>query len=52
MDIMQSKIQTGQTLKETMAAIMTEDSAARNTAPDNGGTTDWLMEGMRTEDEQ
>jgi hypothetical protein len=52
MDIMHSRINTGQTLKEMCAAIMTEDGRARDTAPENGGTTDWLVEGFSIEDEQ
>jgi len=51
MDIMHSQIKTRQTLKEIRAAIMTEDRISISTAPDDGGTTDWLVEGLDIEDE-
>ena len=52
MDIMHSKIKTGQSLKEISAAIMTEDRKSNSAVPDDGGTTDWLLEGLNIEDEQ
>jgi hypothetical protein len=52
MDVMQSKISTGQSLKKITAAIMREDGLEIEVAPDNGNATDWLLEGLRIEDEQ
>jgi hypothetical protein len=52
MDVMLSRISTGQSLKKITAAIMREDGLEIDVAPDNGNTTDWLLEGLRIEDEQ
>jgi hypothetical protein len=52
MDVMLSRISTGQSLKKITAAIMREDGFEIDVAPDNGNTTDWLLEGLRIEDEQ
>jgi len=52
MDIMHSKIKTGQTLKAIKAAVMQEDMASRIHAPESIGTTDWILEGLNIEDEQ
>jgi len=52
MDIMHSKIKTGQSLKQITAAVIQEDSMARNQNPDTIGTTDWILEGLNIEDEQ
>jgi hypothetical protein len=52
MDIMQSQIKTGQSLKAITAAIFTEDRQSRSAVPDDGGATDWLLEGLNIEDEQ
>ena len=52
MDIMQSKIKTGATVKEIMADIMREDGLSMNVVPDGGNATEWLLEGFLIEDEQ
>ena len=52
MDVMHSQIKTGQTLKELSTTIITEDRLGILAAPDDGGTTDWLLEGLNIEDEQ
>ena len=52
MDIMHSKIKTGQSLKQITAAVIQEDMSARNQAPDAIGITDWILEGLNIEDEQ
>jgi len=52
MDIMHSKIKMGQTLKAIKAAVMQEDMAAQNHAPDSISTTDWILEELNIEDEQ
>lgn len=51
MDVMHSKIKTGQSLKAITAAIMQEDLTAQNFGPD-GNITDWLVEGLNIEEEQ
>ena len=52
MDIMQSKIKTGQTLNAITAAIRRDDGLSISAALDNGDATDWLLEGFLIEDEQ
>ena len=52
MDIMQSQIKTGQSLKEITADILREETAAQRVVTDTGSYTDWLLEGLRIEDEQ
>jgi hypothetical protein len=52
MDVMHSRIKTGQSLKAISAAVMQEDMDARNLSPETVGTTDWLLEGLNIEDEQ
>jgi len=52
MDIMQSKIKTGATVKEIMADIMREDGLSMSIVPDGGNATEWLLEGFMIEDEQ
>jgi hypothetical protein len=52
MDVMQSKIKTGQTLKEITADIWREETEAKRVVPDTGSSTDWLLEGLKIEDEQ
>jgi hypothetical protein len=52
MDVMHSKIKTGQTLKAIRAAITEEDAAAATVSADGNSTTDWLLEGFHIEDEQ
>jgi hypothetical protein len=51
MDVMHSKIKTGQTLKTIMAAIMQDDLVSENFMPD-GSSTDWIVEGLNIEEEQ
>ena len=53
MDVMQSRIKTGQSLKEITADIFKEqaDNPAQRVTND-GGSTDWLLEGLKIEDEQ
>ena len=52
MDIMHSEIKKGQTLKEIMAEIMTEDVQDASKVADKGDHTEWLLEGLYIEDEQ
>jgi len=52
MDIMQSKIKTGATVKEIMADIMRKDGLSMSIVPDGGNATEWLLEGFMIEDEQ
>lgn len=52
MDVMHSKIKSGQTLKEIRAEIMKEDVSEVSIVPDNGGHTEWLVQGLHIEDEQ
>ena len=52
MDIMQSRIKTGQTLKAITADILREETQAQRPSPDAGSSTDWILEGMQIEDEQ
>jgi len=52
MDVMQSKIKTGQTLKAITADILREETQAQRSAPDAGSSTDWILEGLHIEDEQ
>ena len=52
MDIMHSRIKTGQTLKAIRAAITQEDAAGPSVGPDGNSTTDWILEGFHIEDEQ
>jgi hypothetical protein len=51
MDVMHSKIKTGQTLKSITAAVMQEDLTSRNFGPE-GSSTDWIVEGLNIEEEQ
>ena len=52
MDIMQSRIKVGATLKEITTDIMREDGKSLPDIPDNGSATEWLLAGLRIEDEQ
>jgi hypothetical protein len=52
MDIMQSKIKTGRTLKAITADILREEMESQRLAPDTGSSTDWILEGLKIEDEQ
>jgi hypothetical protein len=52
MDVMQSKIKTGRTLKAITADILREETQAQRFSSDTGSTTDWLLEGLKIEDEQ
>jgi hypothetical protein len=52
MDVMHSQVTKGQTLKDIAAAILTEDRLSNTPAPDDGGTTDWILGGFQIEDEQ
>lgn len=51
MDVMHSKIKTGQTLKAITAAVMQEDLTSQNFGP-SGSNTDWIVEGLNIEEEQ
>jgi len=51
MDVMHSKIKTGQSLKAITAAVMQEDLTSQNFGP-NGTSTDWIVEGLNIEEEQ
>ena len=52
MDVMQSRIKTGETMKTITAAIMREDGLSLSTVIDSGSSTEWLLEGLKIEDEQ
>jgi len=52
MDVMHSKIKTGQTLKAIRAAITEEDAAAPTFSDDGNSITDWILEGFHIKDEQ
>lgn len=52
MDVMKSKINTGQTLKAITADILREETQAQRVLPDTGSSTDWILEGLQLEDEQ
>ena len=52
MDIMQCCIKTGQTLKEITCDILREQTTAQKVVPVTGSSTDWLLEGLKIEDEQ
>ena len=52
MDVMQSKIKTGRTLKAITADILREETEAQRLGPDTGNSTDWILEGLKIEDEQ
>jgi hypothetical protein len=52
MDVMQSKIKTGRTLKAITADILREETQSQRFAPDTGSSTDWILEGLKIEDEQ
>jgi hypothetical protein len=52
MDVMQSKIKTGRTLKAITADIFREETESQQLAPDTGSSTDWILEGLKIEDEQ
>lgn len=52
MDVMQSKIKRGQTLKNITAAMRRDDGLSQSAVIDNGDATDWLLQGLVIEDEQ
>lgn len=52
MDIMQSKIKRGTTLKNITASIRRDDGLSQSAVLDNGDATDWLLQGFLIEDEQ
>ena len=52
MDVMKSKINTGRTLKAITADILREEAQAQRAVPDSGSSTDWILEGLKIEDEQ
>ena len=53
MDVMQSRIKGGATLKEVMADICSRDPSINSAGiGDDGTATDWLLEGLNIEDEQ
>lgn len=52
MDVMQSQIKTGQTMKAITAEIMREDGLSISAVLDSGSSTEWLLEGLKIEDEQ
>jgi len=53
MDVMQSRIKTGRTLKAITADILREQTESQQQlAPDTGSSTDWILEGLKIEDEQ
>jgi hypothetical protein len=52
MDIMQSRIKTGQSLKDITADLLKEEADTQRVAKDGGSTTDWLLEGLKIEDDQ
>jgi hypothetical protein len=52
MDVMQSKIKTGRTLKAITADILREETEAQRFSADTGSSTDWILEGLKIEDEQ
>jgi hypothetical protein len=51
MDMMHSKIKTGQTLKAITSAVMQEDLTSQNFGPEST-STDWIVEGLNIEEEQ
>ena len=52
MDVMQSQIKTGQTLKEIMADILREEGRSQRVVTESGSSTDWILAGLRIEEEQ
>jgi hypothetical protein len=52
MDVMQSKIKTGQTLAAITAAIRRDDGLSISAELDDGDSTDWLLQGLLIEDDQ
>jgi hypothetical protein len=52
MDVMQSRIKTGRTLKAIIADILREETEANRFTPNTGSSTDWILEGLKIEDEQ
>ena len=52
MDVMQSKIKTGRTLKAITADILREETQAQRYSTETGSSTDWILEGLKIEDEQ
>jgi hypothetical protein len=52
MDVMQSQIKTGQTMKAITTEIMREDGLSISVVLDSGSSTEWLLEGLKIEDEQ
>jgi len=52
MDVMQSRIKRGATLKALTADIRHRDSVSRSPLADDGSATDWLLDGLQIEDEQ
>lgn len=52
MDVMQSRIKTGQSLKDITADLFREETTAQKPVPDTGSSTEWLLQGLKIEDEQ
>jgi hypothetical protein len=52
MDVMHSKIKSGQTMKQITAELMREDGMDISAVPDNGDNTEWLLNGLNLEDDQ
>jgi len=52
MDVMQSRIKGGATLKAVTADIRHRDSVSKSPTTDDEVNTDWLLEGLQIEDEQ
>ena len=51
MDVMKSKINRGQTLKAITAEILKEETQAQRNLSASGSSTDWILEGLKIEDE-
>ena len=52
MDIMNSRIKVGATLKEVTAELRARDPRKSSSQIDDGTGTDWLLMGLQLEDEQ
>ena len=52
MDVMQSQIKTGQTLKEITVDILWEEGRSQWPMTESGSSTDWILAGLRIEEEQ
>ena len=52
MDVMQSQIKTGQSLKEITADILREEGRSQRVVTESGSSTDWILAGLRIEEEQ